>query len=223
MIVAIDGPAGAGKSTIAKKLAERLGFRHLDTGATYRAVALAVFRSGVKWEDTAEVRRIANAAQITFRDDKVFLNNEDVTPAIRMREVTEVIHYVADDPEIRSKLVELQRAIAGANAIVTEGRDQGTVAFPNAACKIYLTASPEERARRRFTERNDRGDNVEMKTVLQDMQERDHRDRTRPVGALRKAEDAVEVHTDGKTVDEVLNELEAIVREKGEGKDDTKQ
>lgn len=211
MIVAIDGPAGAGKSTIAKQLASRLGFRHLDTGATYRAVALAVLRSGVSADDDPAVEQVARGVAIEFRREQVFLNGEDVTSAIRQREVNEMIHFVADNPKIREQLVRLQREIAAGDAIVTEGRDQGTVAFPDADCKIFLTASAEERARRRETERRNKGETVDFQSVLKEQNMRDQRDRTRPVGALKQAADAVVVETDGKSVEQVLVELEAIV------------
>ncbi len=212
MIVAIDGPAGAGKSTVTRALAKRLGFRFLDTGAMYRAVALAAMRRGASWDDAAALGRLAQEVQIEFAGGRVLLDGEDVTEEIRTPEVTAAIHYVADNPVVRQHLVEQQRRIARGGNIVTEGRDQGTVAFPDAECKIFLTASPEERARRRVEDLRRQGQQVTWEEVLAHQNERDQRDATRPVGRLMKAEDAIEVYTDGLTPEEVVARLEAIVK-----------
>ena len=151
MIITIDGPAGAGKSTVARALARRLGFRFLDTGAMYRAVALAGMRRGLDWDVPDDLARLARKLDLKVVGERIFLlDGEDVTEAVRTSEVTAVTRYAADNPEVRAHLVELQRALAGNDNIVTEGRDQGTVAFPDAECKVFLTASPEERARRRW-------------------------------------------------------------------------
>ncbi|MCA9271226.1 MAG: (d)CMP kinase [Planctomycetales bacterium] len=219
MIVAIDGPAGAGKSTVARRLAERLGFRYLDTGAMYRAVALAALRAGATGDDPASVLRVAEAADIIVDGQRVLLNGEDVAEAIRSPEVTAVIHWAADNPSVRARLVELQRTSAAADGgIVCEGRDQGTVAFPDAGCKFFVTASPEERARRRRDELHARGVDVSLDDVLADQNERDRRDAARPVGALRKANDAVEIMTDGLSVDAVVDKLEQMVRDRLSGR-----
>ncbi len=214
MIVTIDGPAGAGKSHVTRALAERLGFRFLDTGATYRAVALAAMQRGVSWDDADGLSALSKAVSIEFNDQRVQLDGQDVTDAIRTSEVTSVIHFVADHPGVRSNLVALQRKIAGDDNFVTEGRDQGTVAFPHAECKIFLTASSEERARRRWLDMQSRGETVSLDEILSQQNDRDHRDATRPVGALIQAADAMEVLTDGMTLDEVVTKLEEIVRDK---------
>ncbi len=224
MIVTIDGPAGAGKSSVAKALAARLGFRFLDTGAMYRAVALAAVRQNLSWDEPGKLAELASTISIDVQDDQVLLNGEDVTHEIRSSAITSVIHYVADNQQVRNRLVQLQRKVASDGNYVTEGRDQGTVAFPNAECKIFLNASPEERAKRRLKDLNQRGEDVSLDDVLAEQNERDRRDSTRPVGRLRKADDAIEISTDGLTPDEVVDRLEALVREKQQaGKTSAKQ
>jgi cytidylate kinase len=211
MIVAIDGPAGAGKSSIARRLAERLGFAFLDTGAMYRAVTLAALRVGLGPDDTAAIAQLANELTIDFDGVHTLLNGEDVSAAIRTSEVSAAVHLAADNVAVRKRLVELQRQIANGRDIVTEGRDQGTVAFPAAECKIFLTAGRKERARRRYEELASRGDTISFDEVLAQQDERDRRDAARPVGALVKAADAVEVPTDGLTLDEVVEQLLRLV------------
>jgi cytidylate kinase len=213
MIVTIDGPAGAGKSSVSRQLAQRLGFRFLDTGAMYRAMAWAALRNGVAWQDREELEAVASAAQLEFTADLVLVDGVDVTQAIRTPEVTAAIHNVADNPHIRGLMVDLQRQLANAHDTVTEGRDQGTVAFPHAECKIYLTATPAERARRRHSELKARGEEISYAEVLAQNAARDHRDRTRAVGRLIKADEAVEVYTDGMTTEQVIDRLEAIVNQ----------
>jgi len=214
MIITIDGPAGAGKSTVARALARRLGFQYLDTGAMYRAVALAAMRHGLDWDEAGELARLARGLKIELAGSRILLEGEDVTEAVRSSEVTAVTRYAADNPEVRRHLVALQRAIAGRRDVVTEGRDQGTVAFPDAECKIYLTAGPEERARRRLQDLAERGESVTLGQVLADQERRDREDAGRPVGPMRPAADAVEVSTDGLTIEQVVDRLEAIVRER---------
>jgi cytidylate kinase len=210
MIVAIDGPAGAGKSSIARRLAERLGFAFLDTGAMYRAVALAALRRGLGLHDEDAISRLARGLAIDFDGTRTLLDGEDVSTAIRTSEVTAAVYLAADNTDVRQRLVELQRQIADDRDIVTEGRDQGTVAFPHAECKIFLTASREERARRRYEELANRGETITLEEVLTQQDDRDHRDATRPVGALYKADDAVEVLTDGLTLEDVVERLERM-------------
>ena len=212
MIVTIDGPAGAGKSTVARALAERLGFRLLDTGAMYRAVTLAAQRAAINEDDPHAMAELARQINIAFDGQNVLLDDEDVTEAIRTPEVSRNIYRAADNPKVRAHLVELQRQIADDADIVSEGRDQGTVAFPHADCKIYLVASSAERARRRRAELAERGVEMSLEEVLAEQDLRDHRDTKRPIGALRKADDAHEFCTDGLTLEEVVKQLENIVK-----------
>jgi len=210
MIVTIDGPAGAGKSTVARLLAERLGFRFLDTGAMYRVVALAALRRGLAGDDACWVD-LARRIEMRFEGRRVFLDGEDVSDAIRASHVTAHVRYAADNPQVREHLVELQQAIGRAGNMVTEGRDQGTVVFPHAECKVFLTASPAERARRRVDDLQRRGETPEFAAVLAEQRTRDERDANRPVGPLVKAPDAVEVVTDGLSLDDVVSRLAELV------------
>jgi CMP/dCMP kinase len=214
MIITIDGPAGAGKSSVAKLLAWRLGFRFLDTGAMYRAVALAGMRKGLDWDQPGDLAELAKCIELRVEGERIFLDGEDVSEAVRSTEVTAVTRYAADNPAVRAQLVELQRRTAAGQNIVTEGRDQGTVAFPDAECKIFLTASPEERARRRLNELLAKNEPVTLAQVLAAQNRRDREDSSRSVGPLLPAADAVEVCTDGLSLDRTVDKLEAIVRRK---------
>ncbi len=212
MIVAIDGPAGAGKSSVSRRLAERLGFAFLDTGAMYRCVTLYCLRNGIDLEDRKAVSQIAQSINIRLTDDAVWVDNEDITTAIRTIEVTRAIKKVADNPEARQALVESQRQWASSRDVVTEGRDQGTVAFPHAECKIFLTATSEERARRRVCQLEQNGVSANYQEILSLQNQRDLEDVSREVGGLRRASDSIEVWTDGMTEDEVLAKLVSIVK-----------
>lgn len=216
-VVTIDGPAGAGKSTLARSLAQRLGVRYLDTGAMYRAMTLAGMEADWNWADDAESAAQAALVRLEWEGDQLLLNGRDVTERVRQRDVTDLVHLSADNPAIRARLVELQRAAADTGPLVTEGRDQGTVVFPNATCKIFLTADPSVRAERRLAELRAKAadrewDDLRLDVVLKWVQERDERDRNRRVGALRKAEDAIEVDTTSMNHEQVLEYLESLVR-----------
>ncbi len=214
MIVTIDGPAGAGKSTAARELARRLGFRFLDTGAMYRAVTLAAWERKVDWDDAEALVTLAAGLRIELRGDRVYLDGNDVTEPIRRFQITLLSRYAAGNPGVRRRLVRLQRQAAQGCDVVTEGRDQGTVVFPEAECKIFLTASPAERARRRLADLCARGEAISFAEVLAKQEERDRRDITRAVGPLVKAADATEVDTDGLTQQQVVDRLEAIARQR---------
>jgi CMP/dCMP kinase len=216
MIVTIDGPAGAGKSSVAKRLADRLGYDFLDTGAMYRVVALAGLRRGIDWADAEAVAQLARSVDIRFDDPRILLNGEDVSAAIRANETTVAVRHVADHPEVRQHLVSLQRQFAVGRNLVTEGRDQGTLVFPDAACKLFLNASAQERARRRVADLRARGQEVPFEEVLRQQQRRDDEDRQRPLGGLTMAADAIEFDTDGMSLDHVVQRLEQIVRRRVE-------
>lgn len=213
MIVAIDGPAGAGKSVLARKLAEALDFGFLDTGAMYRAVTLACMRDGVDLANPDHVARCALQADIEFSENSIILNGEEIIHLLRSQEVSRSIRPIADNPTVREYLVQRQRAIVADKDYVTEGRDQSTVAFPDADCKIYLTASPRERALRRMIQLTNSGLTVSLEEILAEQDQRDRDDIARPVGSLKAAEDAIYVHTDGMHEKDVLQRLIEIVDE----------
>ena len=214
MIVTIDGPAGSGKSTAAKGLAERLGFEFLDTGAMYRCVAWAVLQKQVDPADEAAVVDLSRQIQISFSDAQVLVNDEEVTGLIRTPEVTEVASVVAQYSGVREELVRLQRDAASGTNIVSEGRDQGTVVFPDAFCKFFLVADPEERARRRHEELQSEGKDITVDEILRQIYQRDQRDEQRDVAPLKAADDALEINTSAVTIDEVLDRLEQTVPER---------
>jgi len=214
MIVTIDGPAGAGKSSIAKIAADRLGFEFLDTGALYRAMTLAAIRAQVDFSDTQEIIRFSSTVDIQWDGQRVLLKGEDVSAQIRTPPVTDAIRFVADLPEIRSRLSEIQRQVSTGRNMVTEGRDQGSEVFSDAECKIFLTASPEERARRRHQQLADMGRPVPLEEILRAQDRRDEEDRSREIGALRPADDASIIESDGMTTEDVLELILKIVRSK---------
>lgn len=214
--VAIDGPAGAGKSTVAKIAAKKLGYLYLDTGAMYRAATVLALRKGLSMEEPDEIAEAVAHAKIDLVPAanadgspilKVFLDEEDITFEIRSREVSLMVSPLSTIGPVRDSLVAQQRRLAQSGGVVLDGRDIGTVVLPNAEVKVFLTASAAERAKRRMKEFEARGDNVEFDTVLKEIIERDKRDSTREIAPLKKAADAIEVITDGMTINEVVEKI----------------
>jgi CMP/dCMP kinase len=210
MVIAIDGPAGAGKSTVARALAAALGFTYLDSGAMYRCVALAALRAGTDVDDEAAIAAIATALSIELAGERVLLDGEDVSAAIREPRVSEASSRVSVHPGVREALVERQRQLVGAGSYVAEGRDIGTVVSPDSPLKVFLTASPEERARRRASQTGE-----DAAAVLAAQQERDRRDESREHSALRAAADAVELDTTDLSQDEVVARIAALAKDRG--------
>jgi cytidylate kinase len=213
MIVTIDGPAAAGKSTAARALAERLGFDFLDTGAMYRAVTLAALRRGVSLDDADALEKLAASLNIELRGKSVLLDGADVSVAIRDVEVTKHSRDVADNSGVRRQMVLLQRAAGRSHNIVAEGRDQGTVVFPDAACKFFLTADPKIRAERRQVDLAKRGLHITVDQVLADQNERDDRDASRVIAPMIPAQDAIHIDSSYMSLAEVVDSLERRVRE----------
>lgn len=218
LIVTIDGPAGSGKSTAARLLAEKLNASFLDTGAMYRAVTLAAMLAETDLKDQRQLLEILNDTRFFFEAKHgtmfVSVNGIDMTEQIRQPEVTANARYIASAPKLREKLVQMQREFAAENEkIVTEGRDQGTVAFPNANFKFYLVADPAERARRRHAELAEGGTETDIEDILQAIEERDASDQSRGVGPLKPAEDAVIVDTTRLNIEQVVEKLLGYVRE----------
>ena len=216
MIVAIDGPSGAGKSTLAKRIAKDLRFTYLDTGAIYRALALKILRRAVDLNDTAALTAIVNDTAIDLRETngqlQVFLDGEDVSASIRTPEVSQMASRASALAMVRHRLLDLQRALARRGNVVAEGRDIGTVVFPEAQVKIFLNASIEERARRRCDELHAAGRAVSLQETIREMEERDRRDSERDIAPLRKADDAVALDSSGLTADGVAEKVLQLIK-----------
>ena len=216
--IAIDGPAGAGKSTIAKKVASEKNYIYVDTGAMYRAMALYLFRLGVNPDDSAAISANCVGADITieYRDgvQVVLLDGENVNSLLRTPEVSDMASRTSVNGDVRNKLMELQQELARRQNVVMDGRDIGTVVLPDAQVKIYLTASVAVRAKRRFLELMEKIGNADLEEIEAQIRERDYRDMNRPIAPLKQAEDAVRVDTSDMTIDEVVAKILSVIDEK---------
>ena len=214
-VIAIDGPAGAGKGTIAKLVGEKLNLAKIDTGATYRCVALNMINEGVRLEDELKIKEILDKINIEINTrGEIFLNKENVTDRIRQNDVNDLVSPVSAIPIVRKKLVDIQRKIAEGKNVIMEGRDIGTVVFPNANVKIYLDATAEERARRRVLQNEEKGIPTSYQEVLEKIKERDKRDSTREISPLKKADDAIYIDSTNLNIEQVVEKIINIVKEK---------
>ena len=217
-VVAVDGPAGSGKGTITKRIAEEMKLTSIDTGAMYRSVTLAMLEKNIKVEELDKIKNLLDQIKIEFKksgnEQKIYLNDKDVSIEIRSKEVNENVSQVSAIDIVRSKMVELQRIIAQNIDVIMEGRDIGTNVFPNADVKIYLDATPEERARRRFKQNEENGINIPFEEILENVKQRDFIDSTRKNAPLKKAEDAIYIDSSNMTIEEVVNEIKQIIIKK---------
>lgn len=207
VVIAIDGPAGAGKSTVAKRIADALSYFYIDSGSLFRAITFKVIQSDLDMNDINGIIKLARNTTIDFSNNKVFLDGIDVNGKIRSDIVNSNVSHIAKISEVRDIIADIQRNIALKKNVVVEGRDIGTTIFPNAAFKFFLVASVEERARRRLLEMNSSGSNYSLEEVMEQISKRDIIDSNRAVSPLRKAEDATIIDTDGKSIDDVVNEI----------------
>lgn len=210
-IIAVDGPAGSGKSTISKIVAKKLGFTYLDTGAMYRMVTYAVLKNGINLENENELIKLLDEIKLDIGKDKFYLDREDVSDVIRKEEVTNNVSKVAAIKLVREKLVCMQRDISKGKKVILDGRDIGTVVFPQAELKIFLVASPEERAKRRVKEFLEKGIDTNYEKVLEEIKERDHMDSTRKESPLTQAKDAILIDTSFMNIDQVSEEIIKLV------------
>ena len=217
-VVAIDGPAGTGKGTIAKLVSEKFGFLNIDTGAMFRCVTLEIIRRKIELHEIEKIEELLSQIEISFKEEsngqRVFLNGEDVSTEIRTKQITDIISEVSKIPQVRGKLLELQRNLAKRQSIVMEGRDIGTVVFPNADVKIYLDASAEERTRRRIRQNEEKGIIMSYEEVLESVIKRDKIDSEREIAPLKKADDAILVDGTNMNVDECADVVYKIIEEK---------
>ena len=217
MIIAIDGPAGSGKSTIAKLIAKDIGLVYLDTGAMYRLVTLKALNEGIlgngKLSDLGKIKKLLDNLNIDIKENGFYLDDVDVSEEIRKPIISENVSDIAAIREVREKMVDVQRKFSKSKNVILDGRDIGTVVFPNADLKIFLVADAKERAKRRYKELVEKGENVEIEEIYDNILKRDKIDSTRKESPLKKAEDAIEVDTTSKNIEEVKNEILRMINE----------
>lgn len=215
MIIAIDGPAGSGKSTVAKLIAEEIGFTYLDTGAMYRLFAYKLMKENIDFEDKAKELEILKELNIDMKDAKFYLDGKDVTDEIRTREVSSNASKVSMIREVREKMVDLQREFSKSKDVILDGRDIGTVVFPDADLKIYLNADPKIRAERRYKELQDKDQNIKYEEILKEITDRDFHDMNRKESPLKIAEDALVLDSTSLSADEVKAQIKDLIKKKG--------
>ncbi len=217
-IVAVDGPAGSGKGTITKKIAEEMNLTSIDTGAMYRSVTLAMLEANIKVDQIEKITKLLEQINIEFKrfgnEQKIFLNGKDVSLEIRTKKVNENVSQVSAIGIVRTKMAELQREMAKSIDVIMEGRDIGTNVFPNADVKIYLDATPEERAKRRYLQNKENGIEIPFEEILENVKQRDFIDSTREIAPLKKAEDAIYIDSSNMSIEEVVNEIKNIISNK---------
>lgn len=216
--IAVDGPAGAGKSTVSKGVAARFGFIYVDTGALYRTLSYGLLRDRVDIENDGKIAEFLKSAEVGIKyvnnEQRVFLNGEDVSDYIRTNEISMTTSKISAKPIVREFLLELQRKLARENNVIMDGRDIGTVVLPDATLKVYLTAAAEDRAERRYKELIERGENVKFEDILNDVNKRDYNDMHRDISPLKKADDAVTVDTTGNNLEESIELLSSVIKER---------
>ena len=217
-VVALDGPAGSGKGTVTREVAKRINLINIDTGAMYRCVTLLMISQNIKLENEEKIKEILDKIDIKFaiedREQKVYLNGEDVSFKIRTKEVNEFVSPVSTIKIVREKLADMQRDIAKTIDVIMEGRDIGTNVFPNANVKIYLDATPEERAKRRFKQNEEKGIHIPYEEILKNVKERDYIDSHRDIAPLKQADDAIYIDSTNMSIDEVVEEIVNIIKKK---------
>lgn len=213
-VITIDGPSGVGKGTLAQKLCQLTGFHLLDSGAIYRALAFGVAKKGIAIEETVAIIQLAEQLPVRFEQGKVWYEDEDVSQAIRNETIAGIASQVAAIPEVRQALLNRQKAFAQSPGLVADGRDMGTVVFPEAPVKLFLTANPQVRAKRRVEQLAQQGETADFEQIVAEIEARDQRDQNRKTAPLKPAEDAVIIDTSNLSVDEVVNQAHVVVKQK---------
>ncbi|MTI48147.1 MAG: (d)CMP kinase [Firmicutes bacterium] len=216
LAIAIDGPAGAGKSTISKLVANRINLNYIDTGAMYRAITYKVINNGIEFDDKVEIIKLLNSTSIDFNHNHIYLDGKNVDKEIRENKISKNVSYIAKIKEVREKMVEIQRKIASNKSVIMDGRDIGTHVLPKADFKFYINASVEERGRRRYEELKEKNFDTTLKKIIEEIKNRDRIDSTREISPLRKSEDAFEIDTTNLTIDQVVDKIIKTIEKRRE-------